>query len=308
MDKLRIGVVRGGISTEREVSLNTGAEILANLNRDKYEVFDIVLDNKEEIIDKLKELNLDFVYIALHGLFGEDGKIQAVLESLGIAYSGPGVMTSAICIDKELTKRLVVGKGVRVAKGISVIKGETISFETVKEKLGNRVVVKPNKGGSSIGVSFVENQAELEKALELVFSTDNEALIEEVLSGVEISVPVINGKVFPTLKIEAVAGDYFDYESKYSEGGAREFVFEFEKKIQDEINKFAADSYKAVKCQGFSRIDFMVVNGDTPYFIEVNTLPGMTAASLLPKSTASKGYSYSETLDLLIESSINVER
>lgn len=308
MDKLRIGVVRGGISTEREVSLNTGAEILANLNRDKYEVFDIVLDNKEEIIDKLKELNLDFVYIALHGLFGEDGKIQAVLESLGIAYSGPGVMTSAICIDKELTKRLVVGKGVRVAKGISVIKGETISFETVKEKLGNRVVVKPNKGGSSIGVSFVENQAELEKALELVFSTDNEALIEEVLSGVEISVPVINGKVFPTLKIEAVAGDYFDYESKYSEGGAREFVFEFEKKIQDEINKFATDSYKAVKCQGFSRIDFMVVNGDTPYFIEVNTLPGMTAASLLPKSTASKGYSYSETLDLLIESSINVER
>lgn len=308
MAKLRIGVVRGGISTEREVSLNTGAEILANLNRDKYEVFDIVLDNKEEIIDKLKELNLDFVYIALHGLFGEDGKIQAVLESLGIAYSGPGVMTSAICIDKELTKRLVAGKGVRVAKGISVLKDETISFETVKEKLGNRVVVKPNKGGSSIGVSFVENQSELEKALELVFSTDNEALIEEVLSGVEISVPVINGKVFPTLKIEAVAGDYFDYESKYSEGGAREFVFEFEEKIQDEINKFASDSYKAVKCQGFSRIDFMVVNGDTPYFIEVNTLPGMTAASLLPKSTASKGYSYSETLDLLIESSINVER
>ena len=308
MAKLRIGVVRGGISTEREVSLNTGAEILANLNRDKYEVFDIVLDNKEEIIDKLKELNLDFVYIALHGLFGEDGKIQAVLESLGIAYSGPGVMTSAICIDKELTKSLVAGKGVRVAKGISVLKDETISFETVKEKLGNRVVVKPNKGGSSIGVSFVENQSELEKALELVFSTDNEALIEEVLSGVEISVPVINGKVFPTLKIEAVAGDYFDYESKYSEGGAREFVFEFEEKIQDEINKFASDSYKAVKCQGFSRIDFMVVNGDTPYFIEVNTLPGMTAASLLPKSTASKGYSYSETLDLLIESSINVER
>ena len=308
MAKLRIGVVRGGISTEREVSLNTGAEILANLNRDKYEVFDIVLDNKEEIIDKLKELNLDFVYIALHGLFGEDGKIQAVLESLGIAYSGPGVMTSAICIDKELTKRLVAGKGVRVAKGISVLKDETISFETVKEKLGNRVVVKPNKGGSSIGVSFVENQSELEKALELVFSTDNEALIEEVLSGVEISVPVINGKVFPTLKIEAVAGDYFDYESKYSEGGAREFVFEFEEKIQDEINKFASDSYKAVKCQGFSRIDFMVVNGDTPYFIEVNTLPGMTAASLLPNSTASKGYSYSETLDLLIESSINVER
>ncbi|MBP6125517.1 MAG: D-alanine--D-alanine ligase [Leptotrichiaceae bacterium] len=308
MSKLKVGVIRGGISTEREVSLKTGSEIVSNLNRDKYEVFDIVIDSEKEVFEKLENLKLDFVYIALHGIFGEDGRIQSILESLGIKYSGSGVMTSSVCMDKEITKRVVASYGVRVAKGISVRKGENISYEEIKEKLGSRVVVKPNNGGSSIGVSFVENQKELEKGLELVFSMDKEALIEEILKGDEISVPVIDGKVYPTLKIEAVAGDYFDYESKYADGGAREFVYEFDEDIQKEINKFAIDSYYAMKCEGFSRIDFMVVNGNKPYFMEVNTLPGMTAASLLPKSTAYKGYSYSETLDLLINASMKSEK
>ena len=275
---LKVGVIRGGVSTEREVSMNTGSEIIKNLNRDKYEVFDIVINSEREVFEKLENLDLDFIYIALHGIFGEDGRVQAILESLGIAYGGSGVMSSALCIDKELTKKIVETYG-----------------------------VKPNSGGSSIGVSFVETEEEFKKALELVYTMDKTALAEEVLSGTEISVPVIDGKVFPTVKIEAVAGDYFDYESKYSEGGAREFVFEFPEEIQNEIDKFAYDSYYAVKCEGFARVDFMVVE-DKPYFMEVNTLPGMTAASLLPKSTVSKGYSYVETLDLLIEASRNIKR
>ena len=308
MSKLRVGVIRGGVSTEREVSLKTGSEIVANLNRDKYEVFDIVIDTEKEVYEKIKDLNLDFAYIALHGVFGEDGRIQAILQSLGIAYSGPGVMSSAVCMDKEFSKRIVSEYGVRIAKWKSVRVGETVDFETVKKELGDHLIVKPNNGGSSIGVSFVETEEELKKGLELVFGMDKEALIEEVLHGVEISVPVIGGKVFPTIRIEALAGDYFDYESKYAKGGAKEYVFEFPEKVQAEINKFAQDSYYGLKCEGFARIDFMVVNEETPYFMEVNTSPGMTAASLLPKSTASKGYSYSETLDLLIESSLKVER
>lgn len=308
MSKLKIGVIRGGISTEREVSLKTGKEIVNNLNKDKYEVYDIVIDSEREVFEKLKNLSLDFVYIALHGIFGEDGRIQSILEGLGIKYSGSGVMSSAVCMDKEMTKRIVSSYGVRVAKGVSIRRGEKADFNEIRERLGDRVVVKPNSGGSSIGVSFVTSQEELDKGLDLVFSMDREALIEETLKGVEISVPVIDGKVFPTLKIEAVAGDYFDYESKYADGGAREFVYEFDKEIQEEIDKFASDSYYAMKCEGFSRIDFMIVNGNTPYFMEVNTLPGMTAASLLPKSTASKGYSYSETLDLLIEASLKARK
>ena len=216
-------------------------------------------------------------------------------------------MSSAVCMDKEFSKRIVAGYGVRIAKWKSVRVGETVDFETIKKELGNRVVVKPNNGGSSIGVSFVENQEELDKGLEIVFGMDKEALIEEVLHGVEISVPVIDGEVFPTIRIEALAGDYFDYESKYATGGAKEYVFEFPEKVQAEINKFAKDSYYGLKCEGFARIDFMIVD-NKPYMIEINTLPGMTGASLLPKSLASKGYSYSQALDLLIESSINVDR
>ena len=193
-------------------------------------------------------MNLDFAYIALHGVFGEDGRIQAILQSFGIAYSGPGVMSSAVCMDKEFSKRIVSEYGVR-----------TFDFETVKKELGDHLIVKPNNGGSSIGVSFVETEEELKKGLELVFGMDKEALIEEVLHGVEISVPVIGGKVFPTIRIEALAGDYFDYESKYAKGGAKEYVFEFPEKVQAEINKFAQDSYYGLKCEGFARIDFMVV-------------------------------------------------
>ena len=304
---LKVGVIRGGVSTEREVSMNTGNEIIKYLNRNKYEVFDVVINSEREVFEKLENLNLDFVYIALHGMFGEDGRIQAILESLGIAYSGPGVMSSALCMDKELTKKIVETYGVRTAKGVAIRRGEEYNFQEIKEKLGNKIIVKPNSCGSSIGVSFVETEEEFKKALELVYTMDKTALVEEVLPGIEISVPVINGKVFPTLKIEAVAGEYFDYESKYAEGGAREFVFEFPEEIQKEIDKFAYDSYYAVKCEGFARVDFMVV-GDKPYFMEMNTLPGMTAASLLPKSTASKGYNYVETLDLLIEASINIKR
>ena len=304
---LKVGVIRGGVSTEREVSMNTGSEIIKNLNRDKYEVFDIVINSEREVFEKLENLDLDFVYIALHGIFGEDGRVQAILESLGIAYGGPGVMSSALCMDKELTKKIVETYGVRTAKGVAIRRGEGYNFQEIKKKLGNRIIVKPNSGGSSIGVSFVEAEEEFKKALELVYTMDKTALVEEVLPGTEISVPVINGKVFPTLKIEAVAGEYFDYESKYADGGAREFVFEFPEEIQKEIDKFAYDSYYALKCEGFARVDFMVV-GDKPYFMEMNTLPGMTAASLLPKSTASKGYNYVETLDLLIEASISVKR
>lgn len=308
MGKLKVGVVRGGFSTEREVSLKTGQEIINNLNKEKYDVVDIVLEDKNKIFEQLKEEKLDFVYIALHGLFGEDGKIQSILETMNIAYSGPSVLTSAVCMDKEMTKRLVSMYGVTVAKGVSIKFDEKANYEKISEKLGKKFIVKPNSGGSSIGVSFVENQSELEEALKLVFSMDKEALIEEVLVGEEISVPVIGGKVFPTLKIEALAGKYFDYKSKYNIGGAREYVYEYEESVQSVINDFAQKCYCATKCAGFARIDFMIVDGKKPYFMEVNTLPGMTSASLLPKSTLHVGYSYSETLDLLIEESLKIKR
>ncbi len=297
---MKVAVIYGGISSEREVSINTGREISLNLDKNKYEVTEILLDKKEDIF-KIIGMDIEFAYIALHGEFGEDGTVQSVLEILNIPYSGPGIMTSSLCIDKDITKAVVRDAGVRVIDGISIKKGEKVEFS--KLNLGEKVILKPNKGGSSIGIYFATNQEELEYGLNEVFKIDDEVVIERVITGVEISVPIINGKVYPTVLIEPLKDTFFDYKSKYENGGAREYVYTFEEKIQKEINEFTLKAYNAIKCKGFARIDYLIMD-NVVYFLEVNTLPGMTKNSLLPKSTASLGYSYSETLDLLIGASL----
>lgn len=298
---MKVAVVYGGTSLEREVSIKTGKGIIENLDKNKYEVIDFRIDKEEDIL-KLKDMDIDFVYIALHGTFGEDGKVQAILEILNIPYSGSGVLSSALCIDKDLTKVVVNNAGVRTIPGKLLNKGEIITFD--KLNLGNKVILKPNDSGSSIGIYFASSDEELQRGIKEIFKISDRILIEKFIEGDEISVPIIGGKVFPVLKIEPLKDTFFDYKSKYELGGAREFVFEFEKEIQEEINKFTTLAYKALKCKGFARIDYLIENGKI-YFIEANTLPGMTITSLLPKSTLSKGYSYSETLDLLIKESIN---
>lgn len=293
---MRVCVIYGGISTEREVSIKTGTEIIKELDRNKYEVLELRIDKKEDIL-KLKDMNVDFVYIALHGSFGEDGSVQSILDTMGIAYSGPKALTSAICMDKEISKRLVESYGIRTAKYELIRKGEQISFP---KHLGNEVIVKPNSGGSSIGINFAKNLEELEKALEKVFEIDNEALIEEVIRGIEISVPIIDGKVYAPVRIDALKSTFFDYNSKYDKDGANEYVYFFEDKVQKEINEFTEKIYHAIKCKGYARIDYLIKDNKA-YMIEINTLPGMTSTSLLPKSLAYAGYTYSQILDLLIE-------
>ncbi|NYV27559.1 D-alanine--D-alanine ligase [Streptobacillus felis] len=298
---MKIGVIYGGISTEREVSINTGKQIISNLDKNKYEVVEIEISKKEDIF-KVVDLNLDFAYIALHGEFGESGDVQAVLETAGIKYSGSGILSSAVCMDKDITKVLVKNAGVRVIDGICVKKGDSINFSDLN--LGEKVILKPNRGGSSIGIYFAINQEELEYGLEEIFKLgEEEVVIEEMKKGIEISVPIIAGKVFPTLLIEPLKDTFFDYVSKYENGGAKEYVHFFDDELQKEINDFTEKAYKAVKCKGFARIDYILVDNKA-YFLEVNTLPGMTKNSLLPKSTQYMGYSYSETLDLLIEESM----
>lgn len=291
---MRICVIYGGISTEREVSIKTGKQIIESLKSTNHEVSGFLINDAKDVL-KLNKDDIDFVYIALHGKFGEDGKVQAALEILEIPYSGPSVLASAICMDKDITKRIVKSYGVPVSKWWTIRKGEKVFFP---ENLDN-LIVKPNSGGSSIGVSFVKNLSELEAALEKIFEIDDEAIIEEVLKGYEISVPIISGEVFPAVKIEALKSTYFDYNSKYDENGAREYVCEFEKHIQDQIEKYTKLAYYATKCQGFARVDY-IVQDDIVYLVEINTLPGMTAQSLLPKSLKEKGFDYTQTIEKLI--------
>ena len=305
MEKLRIGVVRGGISSEREVSLRSGEGIINELNKEKYDVKDIILNNKKDIFSALEDL--DFVFLGLHGKFGEDGRIQAVLESMDIPYTGCGVLSSALCMDKDITKQIIKNYDIRTAKWVTVRIGEDYDYDKIVKYLGEKIIAKPNSGGSSVGVHFVNDKSQLDEALEDIFKIDNEAIIEEVIQGVEISVPIIDGVVYPTLCIEPKAGAYFDYASKYEADGADEYVIEFEENLQNEINEFTKRAFYAVKCEGYARIDFML-RDNKAYLMEINTLPGMTMTSLVPKSLKHLGVSYSELLDKLIEVSLKIKR
>ena len=295
---MRICIIYAGISTEREISIKTAEQIMKSLDKDKYDICELKIDKTEDIF-KIKDMNVDLAFIALHGKFGEDGRVQAILEAMNIRYTGPGVLASGICMDKDIAKRVLSTYGIRTAKWWTIRKGEEFTYPKEYEKL----IVKPNSGGSSIGVHFISNQQELDEALKDIFTMDDEAIMEEVIEGDEVSVPIIDGVAYPPIKIEALKGTYFDYTSKYSDGGAREYVTKFSDNLEKELKEFTEKAYYAAKCKGYSRVDFLV-RDDKAYFMEVNTLPGMTATSLLPKSLASVGIGYRETLELLIKASL----
>ncbi len=301
---MKVAVLRGGIGTEREISLISWQEILNHLDRNKYQVFDIKFDSPSKLIEELQHNDFDFAYIALHGAFGEDGMIQAILESLNIPYTGSGVLSSAVAMDKDLSKRILQTYDVVSPKGKLLKKTDEISWKDL-EFLGKRMIVKPNQWWSSVGVSLVSNQNELDFVLSNVFEINDEALIEEALLGVEISVPIVGGVVYPTIEIQPLMWDFFDYESKYAPEWAREIIYDYPNlDLKNVVEQITKTVFSALKCKGFARVDYILV-GEQPYFLEINTLPGMTANSLLPKSLISTGKTYSEILDILIEVSMS---
>ncbi len=297
---MKVGVLMGGISSEREVSLKSGEGIIKNLDKNKYEVFPIIINSKKEVIEKVQ--GLDFVFLALHGEFGEDGSIQALLESIGMNYSGCGVLTSALCMDKKQTKRILKSEGIRVAKDIKInLKNKNSNIEDL-EALGYPMVVKPNAGGSSIGVSIVRNKEELQKSILEALKYSTEILVEEYLEGEEYTIPVLNGEVFPILLIKSDT-EFFDYVSKYADDGATEELVTLPKELQAEFEEIGKRCWDIFNCKAYVRIDIIVSKG-LPYVLEINTLPGMTKNSLFPKSAKGANMEYSELLDKIIEYSL----
>lgn len=296
---MKVGVIMGGISSEREISLNSGKSIIENIDKNKYEVVPIVIDKKEDIVNKVK--GLDFALLALHGQFGEDGTVQAVLETLGITYSGCGPLSSAACMDKDMTKSLLKAAGIRTAPWINIRKNEEIDYSEI-EKMGYPVVVKPTHGGSSVATFIIKEEKEIENAVKEAFKWDTEVMIEKFIKGDEITCPIFANEMFPVLAIKPNA-EFFDFTAKYQDGGADEFIIELEESLHREVEKMALATYKALKCQVYARVD-MIVSEGVPYVLEVNTLPGMTKNSLFPKSAAGKNISFSGLLDLIIEESI----
>ena len=301
---MKVGVIMGGISSEREISLKSGNSVVENIDKNKYEVIPIVIDKKEDIINKVK--GIDFALLALHGQFGEDGTVQAVLQTLGIPYSGCGPLSSAACMDKDMTKSLLQAEGIRTAPWINLRSWDEINYEDIK-KLGYPVVVKPTHGGSSVATFIIKEEKEIENAVKEAFKWDNEVMIEKFIKGDEITCPVMGREMFPVVAIKPHA-EFFDYTAKYADGGSDEFVIELEKSLHKEVEKMALDTYRALKCSVYARIDMIITEGGIPYILEVNTLPGMTKASLFPKSAAGRGIDFSGLIDLIIENSIKENR
>jgi len=280
MAKLRVGVLMGGESSEREVSLMTGREMVKNLDKEKYEVMAVELPKDLRKIDKRIEVAL----IALHGKGGEDGVIQGYLESLGIKYTGCGVLASAIGMDKKIFRNLMVFNKLPTAKLVSRAP----------------CVVKPVSGGSSVGISIVKKDSELEDAINKAKKYDNEIIIEEYIRGMEVSCGILGNEVLPVIEI-VPKNDFFDYESKYTDSGAEEICpARISKKLSERIQKMTLKVFETIKGEGYARVDFMIKN-NKPYILEINTLPGMTATSLLPKEALALGMSYSHLLDKIIE-------
>lgn len=297
---MKIGVLMGGISSEREISLKSGEQVLKNLDKNKYEVVQVLINNKSEVMEKVK--GIDFAFLALHGKFGEDGTIQAILEAANIPYSGCNVLTSALCMDKNQSKRIMKAEGINTAPWAMVKEKQEVPFERIRS-LGYPVVVKPNSGGSSVATFIVKSEEELYKSVEEALKYDEEIIIEQYLPGDEYTVCVLNGGVLPILSIKST-GEFFDYTSKYADKGAKEEIIQLPEKIEREIREIALNCWEIFNCKAYSRVDIIVSN-NKPYVLEINTLPGMTKNSLFPKSAKGMGLEYSELLDKIIEYSLN---
>ena len=298
----KIGVLYGGMSSERDVSLRSGKNCYEALLRLGYKNVELI-DVDKNIASKLIEKNIELAYIALHGKYGEDGCIQGLLEILGIPYTGCGVEASAVCMNKETTKKVLKDSGIPLIKSVTVKKEDDI-FEKIKG-LSYPFMVKPLWEGSSIGMSKASDAEELKNSVEEAFKYSPEVMIEEYLIGKSTTVGVLDlrDKTIATSILEfRTKTEWYDFEAKYTKG-LTEFVLpaELDKDMTDKIKSLAIKAHKTVGATGMGRGDFLVTQ-DTPYVLEINTIPGMTDLSDLPAQSKDIGISYDELVNIILQS------
>ncbi|WP_233114866.1 D-alanine--D-alanine ligase [Aggregatibacter actinomycetemcomitans] len=297
----KIAVLLGGTSAEREVSLNSGEAVLNVLRKQGYDAHPI--DPKTFPVATLKEQGFDRVFNILHGRGGEDGTMQGLLEQIGIPYTGCGVMTSALTMDKMRTKMLWKAFGLPVAE-MEIVTTENrvnLNLESVVKKLGLPLMVKPSLEGSSVGLTKVKAVDELESAVDFALKFDNTVLIEEWLAGDEFTVPVLDNEVLPSIKI-VPEGEFYDYDAKYISDNTQYFCpAGLSEEREQELRRLVKQAYDVVGCRGWSRIDVMADAEGKFRLVEVNTNPGMTSHSLFPKSAATVGYSFAQLVEKILE-------
>ncbi|MCR1849636.1 D-alanine--D-alanine ligase [Paraclostridium sordellii] len=298
---MKVAIIMGGISSEREVSLKSGEAVFNGIDKNKYDVVKIVLDSKKDIFTKITD-DIDFAFLALHGKFGEDGCVQSILEAMEIPYSGCSPLTSALCMDKNMTKKILRDSNLPTAQWTVVRNIEEIDYDEIEE-IGYPVFIKPNSGGSSVATFLVKRKEDVYEAVKKGLEVDECVMIEKYIKGGEYTSFILNGEVFPTISIVANS-EFFDFESKYNKNGAREEVVYLDKELQEKVNDISKGCWKAFNCKAYVRVDVIISDG-IPYVLELNTLPGMTETSLIPRSAKANGLAFSDLIDKIIEYSLN---
>lgn len=339
-DKIKVAVLMGGISSERDISLSTGRQILQSLDSDKYDAIGVdaallpgsnraiskgseteiaavaevrnsltgsnALASVDAIASPTSNLRPDVVFIALHGKFGEDGTVQGMLDLLGIPYTGSGVLASALCMDKSMTKKVLAADGIPVPESVdfTVMKGrwDTESVAEAVAEVGYPVIVKPSRQGSTIGMTKVNAPAGLNDAIRDAAAYDEQIIVERFITGTELTVGVLGNDepvALPVIEI-VPKGGFYDYEAKYAPGGSEHIIPARITDVQTrEAQEIALKSFRSLGCSGMARIDIML-GADGMFVLEVNTIPGMTPTSLLPEAAKAVGIGFSRLLDMLI--------
>jgi len=344
---LKIALITGGPSSEKDVSVASSISILRALRENGHDVkvIDPIFGNEqpdESVIlshgvkkesptaDELDNINKDasrkildcfsgkifddieFAFLGLHGKFGEDGRVQSLLELRGIKYSGSGVFASALAMDKDITKVVLSSKGVKTPAWISLEMNHGLSMseldKLIQEKIGYPCVIKPNDEGSTVGLSIIQPDVEdiqLGSAVELAFRYSEKVLIERFTKGRELTVPVIGNEAFPVIEIRPDGG-FYDYEHKYTKG-MTEYICPalLDPEIEESAKQTALMAHQALGCSVYSRIDFILDDQNNLNCLEVNTLPGMTQTSLVPKSALAKGLSFNDLIREIINLSLH---
>ncbi|MCD6429871.1 MAG: D-alanine--D-alanine ligase [Deltaproteobacteria bacterium] len=295
--KTRIGVLYGGLSAEREVSLKSGKAVGLALQELGYLV--TLIDVDRQVVERLKESRIEAVFIALHGAYGEDGTIQGVLEYLKIPYTGPGVMGSSIAMNKVMSKRVLLSHDIPTPDYTVPGAGEG---EIAVPPGGYPLVVKPVAEGSSLGLSIVADAEQLPKALATAREYSQQVMIESYIPGLELTAAILGGEALPLIEIRARGGVY-DYRAKYTKSyteylAPAPVAPEIARKVQD----LAKSSARALGCtRGAVRVDFRLDMENRPYVIEVNTVPGMTETSLLPQAAEAAGVDFVTLIDRILQ-------
>lgn len=296
MQQKRIGVLLGGLSAERDISLRTGGAVLKALERLGYQA--VGIDVGTDLPTQLREARVEVAFIALHGRFGEDGRVQGLLEMLQIPYTGSGVLASSMAIDKVITKQMLLYHELPTPGFDFMRPGD--SSDTLFQRCKHLpLVVKPSREGSTIGISIARSSEALRHGIDTAATLDGTVLVEEFIDGIELTVSVLGGQALPIIQIVPREG-FYDYQAKYT-AGKTEYLLPapIDPVTCRRVQQAAIDACRALGCRGVARVDFMLRDREF-YCIEVNTIPGMTETSLLPKAAKEAGIGFEQLVEQIL--------